>query len=262
MNQTPMKSVTDLRATLESFAARHAAEKVMQGADAQKLLDRFQSLQRSSSIGDYHLFASDDQRLHQTIIDLADVPGLKQAWRAAFEVQNPFRIKTLQQCWPDLTVLFESHRPLVDAIVTGKAEEAEDEALTHLDAVWFRLADAMKDQSLPRDRLSRACAYLAFHFHEPIRLPELSQNIAGCSSGHLARLFRDELGLSFSDYLIELRIQKAANLLQRTSRPIGDIASRVGYQDPSRFTTHFHRRFGQTPSEFRLQFSRVPSRRN
>lgn len=262
MNQTPMKSVTDLRAMLESFAARHAAEKVMQGADPQKLLNQFQRLQRSSNMGDYRLFASDDQRLHQSIIDLANVPGLKQAWRAAFEAQNPFRIKTLQQCWPDLSVLFESHRPLVDAIATGKAEEAEDEALTHLDAIWFRLASATEDRSLPRDPLSRTCAYLAFHFHEPIRLPELSQNIAGCSSGHLARLFRDELGLSFSDYLIELRIQKAATLLQRSSRPVRDIASRVGYRDPSRFTTHFRRRFGQTPSEFRLQFSKVPSQRN
>lgn len=257
MNQTPMKSVTRLRATLESFAARYAAENVQQGSDPQKLLKRFQKLQTASEKGDYRRFTNDDRGLHQAIIELADVPGLAQSWQAAFEAQNAFRIKTIKECWPDLSVLFESHRPLVDAIVAGSVEEAEEEALTHLDAIWFRLADATHDQSLPRDPLSRACAYLAFHFHESIRLPELAKQIAGCSPGHLARLFRDTLGLGFSDYLIELRIQKAANLLRQSNRPIHEIAARVGYADPSRFTIHFRRRFGQTPSEFRRGFVRM-----
>ena len=70
----------------------------------------------------------------------------------------------------------------------------------------------------------------------------------------MARLFRDETGLSFSDYLIELRLQKAADLLQRSPLTIGQVAERVGYDDPSRFTIHFRRRFNQTPGTFRRQF--------
>lgn len=258
MNKTPMKSVTDLRAKLEGFAARHAADKVIEGVDPQRLLNCFHRLQQAAESGNYRRFALEDQKLHQTIVNMADVPGLKQAWSSVFNAQNSFRIKTLQQCWPDLSVLFESHRPLIDNISSGKSEEAEDEALTHLDAVWFRLADATEDQSLPRDSLSRACAYLAFHFHEPIRLPELSHEIAGCSPGHLARLFSKELELSFSDYLIELRMQKGASLLQHSSRSIREIGARVGYADPSRFATHFRRRFGLSPSEFRSRLVKAP----
>ena len=254
MSLSPMKSVTQLRATLEGFAARQAASQVLAGEDPRRLLKQFQHLEQAAQVVDYRRFANEDRRLHQTIIELANVPGLKESWQAAFEAQNAFRIKTLKQCWPDLAVLFESHRPLVDSIAAGHPEEAEDEALTHLDAVWFRLADATEDQSLPRDPLSRACAYLAFHFHEPIRLPELSREIAHCSPGHLARLFRETLDLSYSDYLIELRMQKAADLLQKSTRPIKEIASRVGYTDPSRFTIHFQRRFGKTPSLFRQWF--------
>lgn len=257
MNQTPMKSVTRLRATVESFAARYAAENVQLGSDPRELLKRFDDLKKAAEKGDYRRFASEDRRLHQTIINLADVPGLEESWRAAFEAQNAFRVKTIEECWPDLSVLFESHRPLVDAIVAGSVAEAEEEALTHLDAVWFRLADATNDTSLPRDPLSRACAYLAFHFQESIRLPELASNIAGCSPGHLARLFRESLGIGFSDYLIELRIQKAANLLRQSNRSIQEIAARVGYSDPSRFTIHFRRRFGQTPSEFRRRLVKL-----
>lgn len=251
---TPMKAVTNLRAALEGFAARHAALRVGEGTVPRKSLECFRRLRLAAEAGNYRRFASADGALHRSIIELADVPGLGASWEAAFAAQSEFRLQTTRRCWPDLAVLFESHRPLVDAVAAGDAEAAEQAATAHLDAVWFRLAAATDDASLPRDPCTRACAYLAFHFHESIRLPQLAAEVAGCSPGHLARLFRDETGLSFSDYLIELRLQKAADLLQRSQLAIGQIAKRVGYDDPSRLTTHFRRRFGQTPGTFRRQY--------
>ncbi len=248
---TPMKAVTGLRAALEGFAARHAALRVGEGITPRAALECFRRLRLAAEAGDYRRFAAADAALHRSIIGLADVPGLAAAWEAAFAAQSEFRLQTLRRCWPDLAVLFESHRPLVDAVAAGDAEAAEQAATAHLDAVWFRLAAATDDASLPRDPCARACAYLAFHFHESIRLPQLAREVAGCSPGHLARLFREETGLSFRDYLIELRLQKAADLLQRSQLPVGHIAKRVGYDDPSRFTTHFRRRFNQTPGNFR-----------
>lgn len=248
---TPMKAVTNLRATVEGFAARHAALRVRDGVKPIELLDTFRRLREASDVGDSRLFAAADRGLHRSIIDLANVPGLLATWQAAFRAQNEFRLKTLHDCWPDLTVLFESHRPLTDAVAAGEAEAAHDAAIAHLDAVWFRLADATNDASLPPDPCSRACAYLAFHFHEPIRLPTLAAEIARCSPGHLARLFRDELGVSFSDYLIDLRLQKASDLLRTTERAVVAIARATGYEDPSRFAAHFRRRFGRTPAEYR-----------
>jgi AraC-like DNA-binding protein len=251
MTTTPMKSVTQLRAMLEGFAARHAAMRVAGEIEPREVLDRFRRMRQAAEAGNYRRFAEADRALHRSIIELADVPGLEAAWRAAFEAQSVFRLDTLRRCWPDLMVLFEAHRELADAVCAGDADEAENAALVHLDAVWFRLADATDDQSLPRDPYARTCAYLAFHFHEPVRLPQLAAEIAGCSPGHLARLFREESGLGFSDYLIELRLQKAADLLRRTQRSVAQVASRVGYADASRFAAHFRRRFGQTPGAFR-----------
>ncbi|NUQ61515.1 MAG: helix-turn-helix transcriptional regulator [Pirellulales bacterium] len=77
------------------------------------------------------------------------------------------------------------------------------------------------------------------------------------SPGHLARLFRRERGMSFGDYLRELRLRKAAELLSRTAAPVQRIAARVGYKDPSRFASHFRRRFGLTPREFRMRFGKA-----
>jgi AraC-like DNA-binding protein len=234
---TPMKAVTGLRAALEGFAARHAALRVGAGAPPQALLASFERLRRAAEGGDYRRFAAADEALHRAMVELADVPGLTGAWQAAFAEQDVFRRQTLRRCWPDLSVLFESHRPLVDA-------------------VWFRLADATDDASLPRDPYARACAYLAFHFHETIRLPALARDVAGCSPGHLARLFREKSGISFQEFLIELRLQKAAELLERTDQAVGKIARRVGYLDPSRFAAHFRRRFGRSPAAYRDRRSR------
>lgn len=251
-----MKAVTGLRAALEGFAARHAALRVGAGAPPQALLASFERLRRAAEGGDHRRFAAADEALHRAMVELADVPGLTGAWQAAFAEQDVFRRQTLRRCWPDLSVLFESHRPLVDAVAAGEADEAEEAALAHLDAVWFRLADATDDASLPRDPYARACAYLAFHFHETIRLPALARDVAGCSPGHLARLFREKSGISFQEFLIELRLQKAAELLERTDQAVGKIARRVGYLDPSRFAAHFRRRFGRSPAAYRDRRSR------
>lgn len=248
---TPMKAVTSLRAVLEGFAAREAAERIAQGTSADSVLKLFRDMQRITDAGDYQQFAIVDRALHHAIVELANVPGLAGAWESAFQAQDAFRLQTLKVCWPDISVLFESHRPLVDAVAAGEADEAEQAAHSHLDAVWFRLATATADESLPADPLARACAYLAFHFQESIPLPELAREVAGCSSGHLARLFREGTGLSFSEYLIELRLQKGAWLIQHSDRTIRDVAARVGYGDPSRFAMHFRRRFGETPAGFR-----------
>jgi len=251
----PDKSVTDLRATIEAFAAKEAAKRIRAGAKPTKLLDCYTEMQQLGASGDYEIFAKKDKALHEAIIDMADVEGLPQSWRIVFSCQSQFRLRTLRECWPDLSVLCESHREMVDAIVAGQPEDAHNAALNHLDAIWFRLAIASDKTPSSKDSLSRACAWLAFHFSETVRLPQLATEIAGCSAGHLARLFRDELGLSYSDYLIELRLQKASQLLQTSSSTIRKIAFRVGYRDASRFSMHFHRRFGMTPKEHRKTFS-------
>jgi len=256
-----MKRVCQLRATLEGFAAREAATRVAQKVSAAPLLKQFRDMQQIAEAGDYKRFARADRALHRMIIELADVPGLMSAWQAVFRAQKSFHLQTVEICWPDISVLFESHRPLVDAIAIGDPNVAEEAALIHLDAVWFRLANSISDASLPSAPLEKARAWLAFHFHEPVQLPVLAREIAGCSCGHLARLFRESLDMSFSEYLIELRLQKGLWLLQHTERTIGEVASHVGYGDPSRFAMHFRRRFGETPQHFRQRLRRTLARK-
>jgi AraC-like DNA-binding protein len=250
-----MKASTELRAVVDAFAARHAAARVAAGADRRPLLVAFKRLQSAARSGNHTLVADADRALHQAIVTLADVVGLETTWRAAADAVERFRVETLATCWPDLTVLFEAHRSIVDAICAGDIVAAEDAAGSHLDAVWYRLADAGNGSLLHDDPLARCCTYLDFHLQQPVTLRFLAEHVARRSPGHLARLFRDGRRMSFTQYLRDLRLHKADALLTTTAEPIGRIAKLVGYADASRFADHFRRRYGLSPRAHRHRYA-------
>jgi AraC-like DNA-binding protein len=252
-----MKTATELRSVVDAFAARQAARRVAAGGDKRPLLATFRRMQQAAAADDYAAMAAADRELHLMIVELAGVAGLAATWRAAAEPMERFRVRSLEQCWPDLHVLFEAHRGIVDAILAGNAVAAEDAARTHLDAVWYRIADTSADGSLPDDPLARACAYLDLHMQQPVHLAFVAEHVAGTSPGHLGRLFRRRHGMSFTGYIRELRMHKAVGLLTGTSQPIGHIARIVGYADASRFAVHFRRRYGLTPRAYRARFGGV-----
>ena len=84
---------------------------------------------------------------------------------------------------------------------------------------------------------------------EEISLDSCAERI-GTSSYTLSKSFNKILGINFIDYLTDLRIQKAKELLEGTDMKIGDIAERVGYRH-SYFNRIFKKQTGVTPSQFR-----------
>lgn len=75
------------------------------------------------------------------------------------------------------------------------------------------------------------------------------------STGHLGRLCRQCLGMSTSTYIEAARMTEAARLLAFTQMQVADVGYRLGFTDPSYFTRRFHKARGQTPSDYRSQFS-------
>ncbi|MGO9852079.1 MAG: helix-turn-helix transcriptional regulator [Steroidobacteraceae bacterium] len=74
---------------------------------------------------------------------------------------------------------------------------------------------------------------------------------AGLSVHHFARAFKQRVGVPPHRYLLEQRIQKAAELLKATEEPLASIALSVGFADQSHFSRSFHWLEGQTSSQFR-----------
>jgi AraC-like DNA-binding protein len=80
--------------------------------------------------------------------------------------------------------------------------------------------------------------------------PELCEAL-GMSRSHIHRKLVAELNLSISDYIKQIRLEKAKELLLHTDVPIYEIAYQVGYSDANYFSRSFSKIYGYPPSQCR-----------
>jgi len=83
-----------------------------------------------------------------------------------------------------------------------------------------------------------------------VRVRDLAK-AAMCSPTHLRRLFQKAVGMSPRQWLLERRLQKAAQLLQTTDKPVQQIADECGFESLSHFNRYFKAKFGLSPSQYR-----------
>jgi len=92
-------------------------------------------------------------------------------------------------------------------------------------------------------------------YQEGTRFSEVAQ-AAGVSRSHLCRIFKRVTGLPLKRFLTRRRLRVAKDLLGEPGLAIHEVASKVGYPDPSHFNRVFRRWEGQTPSWYRRQMIR------
>ncbi|MGE6256616.1 response regulator transcription factor [Heyndrickxia sporothermodurans] len=92
--------------------------------------------------------------------------------------------------------------------------------------------------------------YIQEHYHEEQSLKTLSQKFH-VNSIYLGQLFQKETGFIFSDYINQIRINRAKELLINTHFKAGEIGKQVGYSDSTYFYKQFKKSIGVTPKEFR-----------
>ena len=80
---------------------------------------------------------------------------------------------------------------------------------------------------------------------------ELLADSAGMSRSAFAQRFKEAFGRSPMDFLKELRLQRAAQMLKTSDRPIKSIADRVGFDSRSHFSRSFSEYYGSSPAEYR-----------
>lgn len=97
-------------------------------------------------------------------------------------------------------------------------------------------------------------SYIGQHYSESISLQDAADFVY-LSKSHLSRKFQKVLGIGFSDYLRDLRIDKAVQLLLTTSKSITEIALGCGFSNSNIMNINFKEKFGETPSEYRKNHS-------
>ena len=80
------------------------------------------------------------------------------------------------------------------------------------------------------------------------------------NSQYISKYFKENKGITFSDYLTDIRFSKAKLLLLETRKSIQDIGLSVGYNDPNYFTRAFKKHEALTPNQYRLKAYRPASK--
>ena len=143
------------------------------------------------------------------------------------------------------------------------AEQSHTERLPMRCALLQLWASAIADRLTPLAPVANGGNKLRDHFRELVghmaeaelsacSLSDLSRQLH-CSERHFSRLFREEFGVPFRSRQIELRLQRARQLLANSNAKIINVAYDSGYRHLGLFNAMFKKRFGLTPSEWRQQ---------
>lgn len=104
--------------------------------------------------------------------------------------------------------------------------------------------------------IKEADDFIQTHLSEPITLPGIAA-YCGISPTHLNRIFNNVMGVSVKRYVNRRRVGAAKGILEKTNRPIREIANLVGFSQASHFCQVFQQIEKMSPTQYREQVKRV-----
>ena len=122
-----------------------------------------------------------------------------------------------------------------------------------LTAVCLRICGYMSQrrQSMAGTLVAKAKQFILEHFAEGGLSVELVCEHLHISQSYFSSIFKQATGQSFVQYLTDLRMDRALELLRETDSKTYEIAQRIGYDEPNYFSYVFKRKFGESPSQYR-----------
>lgn len=110
-----------------------------------------------------------------------------------------------------------------------------------------------------QEEMEYARRYFNEHYNEPISIQDYaeSRNMSVC---YFQRNFKQIVSHTPMQYLLTIRVNNAASLLETTDYSVAEIAAIVGYEDPLYFSRLFRKLKGMSPSEYRKLVSQKISR--
>lgn len=125
-------------------------------------------------------------------------------------------------------------------------------ALLHCLGESFVLPE-VKTASPPKSLLEDVCVYLQNHYQYDVTRESVARQF-GVSPNYLSRVFQLQGSMTFSNYLMHVRADRAKHLLRTYNLKLDDIAARCGYHDTAYFCRVFKRLTKTTPAEYRTQY--------
>ncbi|WP_017729043.1 response regulator transcription factor [Halalkalibacterium ligniniphilum] len=112
-----------------------------------------------------------------------------------------------------------------------------------------------------RKPIQSAVQYIQLYYNESITLKGLADKVY-LSPSYFSKLFKEEMGMTFVEYLSWIRVQKSKSMLRMSSLPIDVIANNTGFANSSYFATTFKKVEGKTPTQYRELFFWEQTKKN
>lgn len=148
-----------------------------------------------------------------------------------------------QSAWPEIRRSFRTE----DA---ETVDEAQASISSIMDVIYTHL-EKVRESRLHRIQLDQIRSYVIQHYVDPAMSLDLLGSHFGLNGKYISKLFKDEFGVNFMDFVIGLRVERACKLLVETEEPIQDIAELSGYTNSISFRRTFKKITGLTPGEYR-----------
>lgn len=107
-----------------------------------------------------------------------------------------------------------------------------------------------KNRGLTHTQLQQVLDHVCTHLDRDLSLTELAE-VINISPTYFANLFKQAIGISPHQYVIQQRVERAKTMLTKTELTIADIALQVGFSSQSHLTQQFKRITGMTPKQVR-----------
>lgn len=142
----------------------------------------------------------------------------------------------------------EQAQTLLHMLAAPKMDELD--ASLRIYTLLCVLFPSQKTSIVSHPAIADTILYMQQHYSQPLYLDNLSARV-NFSMYHFSRLFKKETGISPHDYLLDIRIQKAKELLTSCYHSVETIGEMCGFNSTSHFIRAFSRSTGLTPSRFR-----------
>lgn len=158
----------------------------------------------------------------------------------------------------DSAGLGEDRLPLVEMDLR-RVLDLEEIRVRLLEGVHRVMARKSRAPESVEESVQFLCRYVEMHYDENISFHELAENRLFMNASYLSRQFHLRMGMSFRDYLVRCRMERAREMLVRhPQESIVSIARACGYADASQFIALFRRTWGMTPSVYRKETGNAP----
>lgn len=139
---------------------------------------------------------------------------------------------------------------LIEAVADALKKQEQQDKTSFLEKLIDEDLMDIEGNGAYTGSVKQALTYIDEFFDQEITLSEVAEQVH-LNPSYLSTLFKDELNVSFTDYVTKVRIRRAKQLLITTDLNVAEIAEQVGYKSAKYFNKVFKEAVEQTPSLFR-----------